>query len=53
MISRHYGPGNSIPAKPIYSELKLGKEDIAEIDYRFEGLKPYLKPGSPRFAASL
>lgn len=47
MISRHYGPGNKIPASPIFSELNLTKEDVAEIDYRFEGLKPYLKPGSP------
>lgn len=47
MVSRHYGPGNTIPASPIFSELALAKEDIAEIDYRFEALKPYLKPGSP------
>ncbi len=47
MVSRHYGPGNAIPATPRFSELALSKEDIAEIDYRFESLKPYLKPGSP------
>lgn len=51
MISRHYGPGNSIPASPIFSELKLTKEDMAEIDCRLEALKPYLKQGSPRFAS--
>ncbi len=28
------------------------EEDIAEIEYRFEMLKPYLKPGKPTFAAS-
>ena len=50
MVSRHYGPGNTIPASPIFSELALTKEDIAEIEYRFEALKPYLKPGSPSFA---
>jgi dihydrodipicolinate synthase/N-acetylneuraminate lyase len=44
MVSRHYGPGNTIPASPIFSELKLTAEDIAEIEYRFEALKPYLKP---------
>ena len=38
---------------PIYSELKLSKEDIAEIEYRFEALKPYQKPGSPSFAPTL
>jgi FAD/FMN-containing dehydrogenase len=42
LISRHYGPRNTIPAKPIFSELKLTPEDMAEIDYRFEALKPYL-----------
>ena len=52
MISRHYGPGRTIPESPKYSELKLSAEDIAEIDFRFEALKPYLKPGTPSFAAS-
>ena len=47
MVSRHYGPGNTIPATPIFSELKLTEEDIAEIEFRFEALKPYLKPGAP------
>lgn len=49
MISRQYGPTQSIPEKPIYSELKLNAEEIAEIDFRFEALKPYLKPNPPRF----
>ena len=53
MVSRHYGPGRTIPASPIYSELELTKEDIAEIEYRFEALKPYLKPGSPSFTPTL
>ena len=53
MVSRHYGPGRTTPASPIYSELELTKDDIAEIDYRFEALKPYLKPGSPSFAPTL
>jgi len=53
MISRHYGPKRTIPASPIYSELKLNKEEIAEIEYRFEALKPYQKPGSPSFAPTL
>jgi dihydrodipicolinate synthase/N-acetylneuraminate lyase len=52
MVSRHYGPSNTIPASPIFSELKLTEEDIAEIEYRFEALKPYLKPGAPAFAPS-
>jgi 1-pyrroline-4-hydroxy-2-carboxylate deaminase len=47
MVSRHYGPGGTIPASPIHSELELSKEEIAEIEYRFEALKPYQKPGSP------
>ncbi len=51
MVSRHYGPGRTIPASPIFSELELTKEDIAEIEYRFEALKPYQKPGSPEFAS--
>ena len=53
MVSRRYGPGSTIPASPISSELKLTKVDIAEIEYRFEALKPYLKPGSPGFAPTL
>jgi len=50
MVSRHYGPHNSIPSSPIISELKLTQDDITEIEYRFEALKPYLKAGSPSFA---
>ena len=50
MVSRHYGPGRTTPASPICSELELTKEEIAEIEYRFEALKPYQKPGSPSFA---
>lgn len=43
MISRQYGPKQSIPDQPIFSELKLAAAEIAEIDSRFEALKPYLK----------
>jgi dihydrodipicolinate synthase/N-acetylneuraminate lyase len=49
MVSRQYGPNRTIPAKPIFSELQLNAEEIAEIDFRFEGLKPYLKPNPPIF----
>ncbi len=49
MISRQYSPNKTIPAKPIFSELKLNAEEIAEIDFRFEALKSYLKPDPPRF----
>jgi hypothetical protein len=52
-VSRHYGSGRSIPASPIYSELELTKQEIAEIEFRFEALKPYQKPGSPSFAAAV
>jgi dihydrodipicolinate synthase/N-acetylneuraminate lyase len=51
MVSRHYGSGRTIPASPIYSELELTKEEIAEIEFRFEALKPYQKPGTPSFAS--
>ena len=47
-----YGPRNTIPSSPIFSELKLTDDDIAEIDFRFEGLKPYLKPRAPGLAAT-
>ena len=50
MVSRHYGPGRTVPESPIYSELNLSEEEIAEIEYRFEALKPYQKPGAPSFA---
>ena len=32
MVSRHYGLGNTIPASPVFSDLKLTAADIAEID---------------------
>ncbi len=43
MISRQYGPNQTIPAKPILAALQLNAEEIAEIDFRFEALQPYLK----------
>lgn len=49
LVSRQYGANRSIPDKPIFSEMRLNAEEIAEIDYRFEGLKPYLKPNPPHF----
>ena len=45
-ISRQYGPGGSTPAKPIIQDLALSKEEIAEIAWRWETLKPYLKSGT-------
>jgi hypothetical protein len=53
MVSRQYGPGRTVPASPILSELELSKDEIAEIEYRFEALKPYQKPGSPSFASAV
>lgn len=49
MISRQYGPKRTIPEKPIFSELSLSADEIAEIDFRFDALKPYLKSDPPRF----
>lgn len=43
MVSRHYGPGGSIPESPVFSNLELSDDDVAEIEYRFEALKPYRK----------
>jgi len=53
MVSRHYGPGGTIPTSPIYSELALSQEEIAEIEDRFEALKPYQQSGTPSFAAAV
>lgn len=53
MVSRHYGPGGTIPTSPIYSDLALSQEEIAEIEDRFEALKPYQQSGSPDFAAAV
>lgn len=47
MVSRQYGPGRSVPAAPVFSELELSNDEIDEIDFRFEALKPYQKPESP------
>lgn len=49
MISRQYGPKRTIPDKPIFSELQLNADEVAEIDFRFDALKPYLKPNPPQF----
>ncbi len=47
MISRDYvtekGGQKVIPAKPVFAELKLRPDEVAEIDFRFEALRPYLK----------
>ena len=43
----------TIPTSPIYPELQLTNEKIAEIEYRFESLKPYQRPGAPSFAAAV
>ncbi|MCG6158125.1 dihydrodipicolinate synthase family protein [Rubinisphaera margarita] len=45
-VSREYGPGNSIPDKPIVRDLSLSPDEIAEIEWRWQSLKPYLKPGT-------
>lgn len=45
-ISRR-GPRSAASASPKYSDLKLPQDAVAELEYRFEALKPYLKPGSP------
>jgi len=50
MVSRQYGPGQTVPPSPNISELQLSDEDIAEIEYRFDALKPYQKPGALDFA---
>jgi dihydrodipicolinate synthase/N-acetylneuraminate lyase len=39
MISREFGPNNSIPKEPVFSELKLSQEDIDEIERRMEMVK--------------
>ncbi len=49
MVSRHYGPNRTVPPSPICSELHLTEEQIAEIEFRFEALKPYQKPEPPPF----
>lgn len=51
-VSRQYGPRGTTPASPVFSELKLTDDEIAEIDYRFEALKPYQKPGKPKLTTS-
>jgi dihydrodipicolinate synthase/N-acetylneuraminate lyase len=52
MISRQYGTNRSIPDKPIFTELKLTDDEVAEIDFRFEALRPYLKTDPPPFKAT-
>jgi len=45
-ISREYGPDQSIPEKPIVRNVSLSKEEVAEIEWRWESLKPHLKRGN-------
>lgn len=47
LVSREYGPGRSIPASPILSELNLNHQQMAEVEQRFEALQPYLKEVTP------
>jgi dihydrodipicolinate synthase/N-acetylneuraminate lyase len=47
MLSRSYGPNNSIPAAPILSEQTLTTDEIDEIETRFVALKPHLKAVRP------
>lgn len=44
-LSREYGPKMVTPDKPIITDLKLSDQEIAEIEWRFDGLRPYLKSG--------
>lgn len=46
MVSREYGPGGSTPDKPRIGNLSLSQEEITEIEWRFEELRPFLRPGS-------
>jgi hypothetical protein len=47
-VSREYDHGGSTPEKPIVRDLTFSSSEIAELEWRFELLKPYLKSG--RFA---
>lgn len=45
MVSREYGPDGVTPDKPIVKDLKLSDEEIAEVEWRFDSLRPFLKSG--------
>jgi len=45
MLSRNYGPNNSVPEKPVVSEMKLTQEQIDQVESKFEAMKPYLRQG--------
>ena len=44
-LSRNYGPKNAVPEKPILTEQQLPREEIEEIDTRFEAIRPALREG--------
>lgn len=46
-MSREYAANGSVPPSPIVRDLKLTPDAIAETEFRFAGLKPYLKEGFP------
>ena len=45
-LSREFGPKNTIPEKPILSDLKLTSEQTDEIDLRFEVIRSELREGN-------
>ncbi len=51
LVSRNYGPKESIPSSPIVSEMKFTDEQIAEIEKRFAALHPFLKEVTPNLDA--
>lgn len=47
LVSRHYGPGNSMPKTPIVKAAKYSDAQIEKTEKRFEALGPYLKQVTP------
>jgi dihydrodipicolinate synthase/N-acetylneuraminate lyase len=45
MVSREYGPNGVTPDKPIVKDLTLSDEEVAEVEWRFDSLRPFLKSG--------
>jgi dihydrodipicolinate synthase/N-acetylneuraminate lyase len=52
MVSRQYGPRQTIPAVPICADLELSDDEIREIEFRYAALQPYQQSGMPRLSAA-
>ena len=52
LVSRNYGPNNSMPESPKISKFKLSDDQVAQAEECFAALEPYLKEVTPDLSNS-